>query len=241
LSSKWLVEFKGKNSSGKFNQNFLWNNESVYIMDNHRAALWCWFQHLSKDSKYNLFHIDRHFDTVYTHIEQESKHLPNMYDISISDYLEFNYDADFGNTLLFSYENYLSIFLENYGNIIKECFFATHEDGDKPKFNKCQIMKLWDIPDNMDYCLNNHETNWIINVDIDYFFSQKDDSQLLMFSDDYIESMFRPIAERIKDGKIDVFTLCLSPEWSSGWDESLIICDKICKILELDFRIPHNS
>lgn len=238
MSSKWLVKFKGKNPSDRFNQNFLWKNESVYIMDNHRAALWCWFQHLSKASKYNLFHIDRHFDTVYTRIEQWNEHLPNMYDISINDYLELDYDADFGNTLLFSWDNYLSIFLENYGDMINECVFATHEDGEKPRFDKCDCIKLWDIPKNMDYWLNNSRQNWIINVDIDFFFSETDGSQLFMFSDGYIESIFRPIAERIKDGKIEIFTLCLSPEYCSGWDESLIICDKICKILELDFKIP---
>jgi len=50
-------------------------------MDNHRAAMWCWFQHISTDRKYNLFHIDKHTDTLNSNIEIWKKHLPDMTNI----------------------------------------------------------------------------------------------------------------------------------------------------------------
>ena len=46
MAEEWLVPFKGRNTSGIYEQNFLWRDGAVYVMDNHRAALWCWIQHL---------------------------------------------------------------------------------------------------------------------------------------------------------------------------------------------------
>jgi hypothetical protein len=46
---KWLVPFRGRNASKVYNQNFLWRYESVYVMDNHRAAMWCWLRHINPE------------------------------------------------------------------------------------------------------------------------------------------------------------------------------------------------
>jgi len=241
MKDDWIVPFKGKNFSGWCNQNFIWHSDSIYIMDNHRAALWCWFQHISPDNKYNLFHIDRHYDTQYSRIEEWRENPPNMFEISIHDYLERNYGAKFNNACFFRWDNYLAIFLDCYSEKINTCFFATHRDGEPPRFDNCEEIEIWDIPDtidNMDYRHTSEKQNWIFNVDIDYFFCTKDDdSEVLMLSDEYIENMFQPIAKKIKDGTISVFTLALSPEYSSDWDNSLIVCEKICNILDLDFKI----
>jgi len=242
LKGNWIVPYKTKNSLAECNQNFLWHSDSVYIMDNHRAALWCWFQHILPDKKYNLFHIDRHYDTLYSRKEEWRKNLPNMFEISIHDYLERNFGPKFDNTCFFRWDNYLAIFLDCYGEKIDNCFFATHREGEPPRFDNCEEIEIWDIPDtidNMDYQQTGEKQNWIFNVDIDYFFCSKDknDSELLMLSNEYIESIFRPVAKRIKDGTISVFTLALSPEYSSGRQNSLIICEKICDLLELDFKL----
>lgn len=45
-SGEWLVPFKGRCYSGHYEQNFLWRHGNVYVMDNHRTALWCWLQHV---------------------------------------------------------------------------------------------------------------------------------------------------------------------------------------------------
>lgn len=31
---EWIISFKGRNKSGTYNVNFLWNMGSIYIMDN---------------------------------------------------------------------------------------------------------------------------------------------------------------------------------------------------------------
>lgn len=239
MKGSWIVPF---NYLPECNQNFIWHSDSVYIMDNHRAALWCWFRHISHSKKYNLFHIDRHYDTCYRFKEEWRNNLPNMFEISIPDYLKRNFGAKFDNTCSFRWDNYLAIFLDCYSEIINECIFATHKDGEPPKFDNCEEIEIWKVPDtidNMDYRTTGEKQNWIFNVDIDYFFCSEDEngSQLRMLSNEYIESIFQPVAERIKDGTISVFTLALSPDYSSGWQNAFIICEKICDILELDFKL----
>lgn len=235
MEGKWIVPF---NLFPECNQNFIWNSGSIYIMDNHRAALWCWFQHMKSERKYNLFHIDRHYDTTYRWEEEWRKNTPDMFRISIHDYLAKNYGADFNNDCFFRWDNYLSIFLDCYSKTINECIFATHKDGEKPKFGYQEI-EIWDIPDIMDNIDKRPAgVNWILNVDIDYFFcNDESDSQLRMLSSKFIERIFRPVAGRIKDGTISVFTLALSPDYSSGWKNSLIICEKICDILGVNFKL----
>ncbi len=132
--------------------------------------------------------------------------------------------------------------MDCYKEKIKKCFFATHEaeSEEKPIFNNLQEIKIWDVPNIIDNLFTDEKQKWIINVDIDYFFCEDKlagDSQLLMLSDDYIANIFEPLANQIKKDTISVFTLCLSPELSSGWDNSYEICAKICEILELDFSL----
>lgn len=40
-----------------YNDVFLWQGDNVFVMDNHKSALWCWMQMCSPDEKYNFMHI----------------------------------------------------------------------------------------------------------------------------------------------------------------------------------------
>ena len=99
INNMWLVPFKGRNSSSTYEQNFLWTNDNVYIMDNHRAALWCWFRHISEDSKVSLIHIDRHTDTLCSKIDDWVNKCPNLMTITIDDYLGFIHKGSMGSNI----------------------------------------------------------------------------------------------------------------------------------------------
>lgn len=73
---EWLVPFRGRNYSGAFTQNFLWKRQNVYVMDNHRAALWCWLQHIDPKQRYSLFHVDQHYDTLASRMTTWLDNLP---------------------------------------------------------------------------------------------------------------------------------------------------------------------
>jgi hypothetical protein len=240
ISNMWLVPFKGRNSSGTYEQNFLWTNDNVYIMDNHRAALWCWFQHISEDSKVSLIHIDRHTDTLCSKIDDWVSKCPDLKAITIDDYLGFIYKKQTRlNIPLFRFDNYASIFLAKYNNLIDSCIFVTHKEGDKPNFKHTMQPDVWHLPGNFDCWLEKVESKWICNIDLDYFFYDSDPEQCdELFSDNYIKQLFGSVRRQLDAGKIECLTLSLSPECCGGWKASEMMCQKAVDILGIDFKLP---
>lgn len=240
MKNNWLIPFQGRNYSMHFQQNFLWKNKSIYIMDNHRAALWCWFQHMQKGERYNIFHMDRHYDTLNSNLDTWVSYLPDLWKIKLDKYLNAKYKGEGAESLLFRYDNYLSIFLDAFNDIVDKACFATHKDGDKPNFKGFSEYPIWNVSDNLDYWLSEEKSKWIVNLDLDYFFCDYEDSQQLMFSMDYISAVFNKIAAKYKDGSISVITVALSPEWSGGWKEAEKLCTEFCKIMKIDFSLANQ-
>ena len=248
--AEWLVPFKGRNTSGPYNQNFLWREGNIYVMDNHRAALWCWVQHMKEDERINLLHIDRHRDTLLSRINTWVQACPDLWAVTISEYLEYK-DSGLRVPLL-RWDNYASIFLKMYGANVERTLFATHDEGDKfnqPHLQECQP---WEIPGNLEYWIKNEKAPWICNIDLDYFVylsSNKVDSDEMdegsvykeLFSTAYYSEVFLAIRQQLHSGKIKVLTLCLSPEFCGGWEASEILCKKVCDVLGIDFSLPADS
>jgi len=236
----WLVPFKGRGFSGCYSQNFLWNKNNIYIMDNHRAALWCWFQHLSKDSKISYFHIDRHTDALESEIDGLVEACPDLWLIGIDDYLSKIYEKIMGDdVLLFRWDNYSSIFLKKYKDLVNDSFFVTHNEGDEPSFCDSQKKDVFSLANNLSYWLDDTNNQWIFNLDLDYFFytSGYDEySQLL--SDEYIKQVFIAIKKLLDEDKILCLTICLSPEFCGSWEEAERVCSIGVRILGLDFILP---
>ena len=238
MQGEWLISFKGRNPSGTFNQNFLWKHGAIYVMDNHRAALWCWLRHLSENHKYNLFHIDRHTDTLYSQIEKWKEQVGDVRNQSIHEHLNLTYSVDGIECPLIRYDNYLSIFLERYHKLINDLVFATDLKGDKPRFERLDCISIWNIPDNLERWLAESDYQWIFNLDFDYFYCDYEDSHMIMFSDHYIQTIFRAISKKYQDGKIAVLTVSLSPEFSGGWVSAEQMLQTFCSIMGLDFALP---
>lgn len=190
-------------------------------MDNHRAALWCWLQYFNTNTNdINLFHVDRHTDTLQSNItswvNQSTSpiHVENM---GINDYL-VKMDGLSPNAKLFRWDNYASIFLEIYKQKIGCCSFATHDEGDDPNHSSVLKIKPWLLPDNIDYFMENGE--WICNIDLDYFCYSIGDEIKIMHSDDYIRDVFTKVKLLLDNKKIKVLTVCFSPECCGGWANS---------------------
>jgi hypothetical protein len=180
--NEFLVPFKGRNLSGYFEQNFLWRQDSIYVMDNHRAALWCWLQHLKPDTPHSLFHIDRHYDTLKP--DRWLPHLPSSWTMSIDQYLNYSYEDDESDELFFRFDNYLSIYFDQFGRHLKSVQLATHHDGESPDNQNYDDIAPWELP----FCiLDSEQAPWIMNIDLDYFFCDDSDDGLQPFmSDKYI-------------------------------------------------------
>jgi hypothetical protein len=238
-SGEWLVPFKGRNHSGWYDQNFLWRYKNLYVMDNHRAAFWCWLQHIDPHQPHALFHIDRHYDTLGSRLDTWLKHLPASLYISIDDYLAHSYEDEsgLGSIPVFAWGNYLSIYLALFGKSVTLSRWATHRDGDKPNHARMMEMELWEIPENMDYWLDPESKPWIMNIDLDYFFWNDSEAPGLMVSDAYLERCFEPIRKKMDDGTIGVTTICLTPDegFTGGWQPSEMLAKRVLEILGVDF------
>lgn len=239
LSKDWLVGFKGENSSLYYNLNFLWNNDSVYIMDNHRAAMWCWLQEIKMNEKYDLFHIDRHSDTLYSNMESWLKIIPDLKRLSLNEYLKLSEKE--GKVPVIRYDNYLSIFLEKYSSLLDTCWFSTYLEGDKPKWNNLQTPTPKSLPSSFEYWLEQSPNKWIINLDLDLFFCDNEgDGQIQLHSNIFIKRIGRALKRQKDKGKIAVITIALSPEWSSGWKETKKVCSILTESMGINFQLPKS-
>lgn len=239
-NSSWLVPFKGRNHSGATKQNFLWKEGNVYIMDNHRAALWCWIQEIALTNRVNLLHIDEHYDALCSQIDEWKASLPELRDISIEDYLALEYDSELGTVPVIRWDNYLSLFLNCFPEQVGKLILATHEVGDKPLAPHAMYPRHWCLPNNIEHWLSDGNDHWLVNVDLDYFFCDQDNQRKLMFSDDYISAVFGAIRRCREAGRIACITLCLTPdeEYTGGWPQVEELCTRACAILGVDFELP---
>jgi hypothetical protein len=217
----FLIPFKGKNPSGKSADNILFQEKNIYIMDNHRLALWCWFQQIEKDESYNLFHIDAHPDMAVSANNIFAQNKINLWDLSLHDY-QTAMQSEF-NIPLFRWDNYIQVLLKFYPTTVSKenTYSATHKVGSieslENDINAYRLLsELNGILSGQKFINNN---KWIINLDLDYFFSSLPE-KMQMFSSEYIEAVALAIKLGIDSGLIKVFTIALSPECCGGWEKT---------------------
>lgn len=144
-----MLLFNGFNYSGASSLNLFYQAPPLYIMDNHKMALWCWYKHLQQPNL-SLFHIDKHNDTLTTDEKAGFEAIWEEYhnkSIQLNPLLPITYP-------FYRWDNYLSIALNSYQ--FREVVFWTDGYGDKPKIP---------VTNNSDFT-----GKWIVNVDLDYFF-----------------------------------------------------------------------
>jgi hypothetical protein len=236
-----IIPFKGKNYSGSVNQNLLWRDGNVYLMDNHRAALWCWQQEIDLyKTKHSVFHLDRHTDCLGANLDQHIRDMPDLRGLSITDYLNAEVQLGFGTTPLFRWDNYLSLHLSIFGDQVEILRSADHDDGDDPRHISTIRSQADEIPPNLLYWLKHNQSPWIVNIDLDYFFclspNLDDDGGEIwmpMFSEEFVESIFGEFKKGLDENLIGALTICLTPtDFTPGWEECLSLSRKIFQILE---------
>ncbi|MBK8298682.1 MAG: hypothetical protein IPK91_15665 [Saprospiraceae bacterium] len=218
-------------------------------MDNHLAASWCWMQNIDPSKKYNYFHIDRHYDLLDSQIDSWLKALEsaefNFRDSSINELISINYNPLGISSQLcpvFRWDNYFTILRRYYPDLINLTYFATHQDGDKSEEFEMYEPAIIELHGNINFWIDRKKENrWILNLDIDYFFTDNEDKCFQFLSDEYILLT----AEEIKKSwdLIDVFTIALSPEFCGGWEESIRVAKLITNHLNIDWdinEIPNN-
>ncbi|MBU1370024.1 MAG: UPF0489 family protein [Bacteroidetes bacterium] len=228
---KNIIEFKGQNTSWVRDLNLLCKKNNIYVMDNHVAGLWCWLQEIKTNEKYNILHIDAHYDTMASRIDTWVEHIPdNIKELSIHEYLAIKfYDEDFrGGHEIMRWDNYFPIFHRMYKENVNSYHFFTHGEGSlfdemKDKLNQYPIYGLLNL---IDYLFDKGTSGpykWIVNIDLDYFFQKIDDTEITIrfISNDAIDFLIHKLKAYLSSGKIEVMTIALSPECCGGWKNSI--------------------
>jgi hypothetical protein len=230
----WLYKKEILSESECCNLNFLYNKDKFFIMDNHLAAAWCWQQKIFANRKYNLFHIDRHYDLLDNVGDQIIEQYRDKLSGSlIEDYI--NLKLENNPSPLLRFDNYLQVFRRLYPKLIKSYYFATHDDGDYLDTIKSYKPEIWDLQENISYWISKeNEFQWILNLDLDYFFTDRKEINYQFLTDEYINAICIEIENSIS--KIDVITIALSPEFCNGWNSAFRIMDIISNYFHLDFK-----
>lgn len=237
---EWVVPFKGRNHSGPVNQNFLCKSGNVFVMDNHRAALWCWLQEVDLGAPHSLIHIDRHYDALQSRLDEWMKHLP-IWSSGIDEYLGKAYQSEAGQCPVVRWDNYLSIYLESFARSLKKFYCLTHGDGDKPNYKYPLHEPASELPENLSSWLSEQEAPWIVNIDLDYFYCQFGSGHRRMLSDDYIDAVAEGLKDAMDRGAIGVLTLCLTPDsFTPGWADTEALAARLLKGLDLTFQLQDN-
>ncbi|MBI9112546.1 UPF0489 family protein [Maridesulfovibrio ferrireducens] len=233
---EWIVYFQGRNHSTAIKLNFLWKDHNIFIMDNHRAALWCWLSSIKDHPDVGLFHVDRHYDALFS--VKDYVHFPHedFNSLSIDEYLSCGYDNDFfAVTPLFRWDNYLGLFIEKYRNQVREWAFATHGKGAAPKDIPFAAYEPWEFPAGL-YELKG---KWIFNLDLDYFFGRMSSGKMeRLFTDVYVRDFSKALRAGLDSGVIVALTVSLSPECAGGWEGTEEVLKLITEGLEIDFSLP---
>ena len=239
----WIYKNHELKSSGCYNMNFLFNDDKFYIMDNHLAAAWCWLQKIDTNQRYGLFHIDRHYDLINNLTDDFiAENRNGLINNDFSFYLSLK---DNQNNQVIRYDNYIDMFNRLYPGLLLQIYYATHEDGTDQKGTSLEHIntyepKLWELDTNINYWLTEcHKKvidRWIVNIDLDFFFTGGDGECFQFITRKYIKNICKEIKKSLS--QIDVVTIAVSPEFCNGWGNAFNILRVIT--YELGIYTPYK-
>lgn len=143
--------------SGAVNVNFVFNENNIYISDNHLCALWGWLQQCSPNEEYSFIHIDHHKDLKIPNLitnlkvndnlssQQKENILANLRTIDtakmIDDFLAHR--ETYKNICIepyLAYDTYIQIAYWIFPDWFSEMSFLTKECPYPDIFDKCRLI-----------------------------------------------------------------------------------------------------
>lgn len=206
---------------------FLWQEGNVFVMDNHKSALWCWLQVCNPDHNYNFMHIDRHYDLLDCFNNDDLEAVRNNPHLGFDEFSRMMRAG--GEYKVFRWDNYIMAGYVLNNRWFHTNIFMTHEVGGiKPSWGHEPLRVRNENPLFMEWCINqfigepskyldgfngdDYLLPWIVNLDLDVFFTG--DSLIQQFSDEYIKRIAEILQNNLE--RIEVLTIALSPECLGG-------------------------
>jgi hypothetical protein len=219
--TEWLIPWQHRGESGPVTDNFLWRSERLYVMDNHRLALWCWWQHLAESDQWNFVHIDRHHDALWQKFNPWPSHTRPDHRSDLAAFRNATVDCYGDPCALYRWDTITSALWSLHADQLLELRFATADEGDRLATSRAQHMKPWSVPGLMQYLaepVDHLAFPTIVDIDIDYFARHDLDGAFgPVFSDEYIGEIGRALRVGLESGRFGVVTVALSPETTGSW------------------------
>ncbi|MDD4990103.1 MAG: UPF0489 family protein [Candidatus Pacebacteria bacterium] len=211
---------------GASRDGFLWKeSEKIYVMGNHRLALWCWLQIDNICSQdYELIHIDGHFDCSFSTLADDMYGMPGsikkLKDIEY--YRGLKYEDGIHKVL---WDNFLSVaikvglfshyyFFVNQQSIEDDTLFNNEWLGiNKSQYDYCPDVRA--AMDSICSLLKSSSKKYILNIDLDYFYKEVEADYEFLVPYKVIKSFFTGV--KAKFDNVVLMTIALSPSFS--WKE----------------------
>ena len=220
----WIKELPSnylEQASGRINLNGLWNEGNVYVMDNHRAAAWCWLDSCNRSEYYHFLHIDQHSDLTISKGEVYGSVLQS-HSILLDEYLNLRLSGS-NSDFAFTWDNYIRPIYQYYPNWFSEAYFAYTQPFDIDEHDKkwsvtgykgfegkAKRLSSEELLDLLGHIPSIKSHKWIINLDIDFFFAKSISAK----GDSYIDEFARLLNACMP--RTQVLTIALSPSCCKG-------------------------
>ena len=253
MDSQWILNKEKWGKSGAYQQNFLWksNKYPLYIMDNHRAAAWCWGQHVDEKDFFQITHVDYHTDTTYGELKHWMKSLKglSLKDLSFTEYLSLKYKprelTPGQNHYTFTWDNYITIFYELFKKQIRYFNCCVVEGEHLPEYimneDVFQAFLPHDVIDEIEAPFQREKS--ILNIDLDFFVYQQNGPRKaeILYTENYIQDIADKVKQKLDEDRFLCVTIALSPETSGGWENAVKLSKMLCKRIDDSFTIDESK
>lgn len=221
---EWLLPWTRRGHSGPFDDNFLCRvDERLYVMDNHRLALWCWWQHLNESERWSYLHIDRHYDALWQIFDPWPEHHQPEHrkDLNCFRQATVPLDDGFGDTALYRWDTITSALWSLHSNQMGNVSLTDAED-DFPAIPRATTISPWKLPAHLAFLAKPASQELadgcIVDVDVDYFTRRELDGAFgPVFSPSYVREVGRSLKAGLDSGRFGIVTIALSPETTGSW------------------------
>jgi hypothetical protein len=229
---EWLIPWRGRGDTGSEGVNFLARLGRVYVMDNHRFAPWCFWQHRESAATWRLFHIDRHPDSADDRVDW-----PRAYEALRQDLTKFE-EVD-----CIRWDNIIRAVHGADTAVFSDIYMSVSEaDEPIPDFVTGRY-DVWHLEGKLRHIVvrneeGDDESPWWIDLDLDYFTTHWDHRPL--FREDWIKSIGSLLWSGLYSSRIGLVTIALSPSTTGSW----IVAEELLEVLsaswpdEMRLRLP---
>jgi len=237
MPREWIIPLTQRGASSRDHVGFLYRKGRIYVSDNHRVAAWCWLQSVKETERMTLIHIDRHSDTLRSHLSQCLEVLPPMNEMSLSAYLDAKWNCNGSPMTAIHWGNYLSLFIAQYKERIAQLYWCQHPPtGDPPDFD-CEDVEPHELPQCLEACAQSG-VPVILNLDLDFFMWRRERNDYYqIYSDDYLLHVAAGIRSLLQSDSLRCLTIALSPECCGGWAKAETLLAKLSDAIGVELKL----